>query len=120
MQLRGAADAFNMRLDTPAAPLFAVEDARRWRAQVEKEKPDGLVVMRLDFTAGPMMEVETILLDLDVPMLFFVPNQRTFGWGAYGLHERHTRPGCLLCATQDFGYGVSRLNHLGARAGRQL
>jgi hypothetical protein len=49
-------------------------------------------------------------------MLFFVPNQRMFGWGTYGLHERHTRPGRLFCATQDFGYVASRLNHLGARA----
>ncbi len=113
VQLREAAKAFNMKLDIAAAPLFSAEDARGWAAQVKKENPDGLVVMRLDFTAGPMMEVETILLEMDVPMLFFVPNQRMFGWGAYGLQERHTRPGRLLCATQDFGYVVSRLNHLG-------
>jgi sialidase-1 len=43
-------------------------------------------------------------------------DQWMFGWGAYGLQERHTRPGRLLCATQDFGYVVSRLKHLGARA----
>jgi len=115
-QLRGAAKARNMKVDIAPAPLFSAEAAREWAARVKKEKPDGLVVMRLDFTAGPMMEVETTLLDLDVPLLFFVPNQRMFGWGGYGLHERHTRPGRLLCATQDFGYVVSRLNHLGARA----
>jgi len=115
-QLREAAKKLNIQLDIAPAPLFTADDARQWRAQVEKKEPDGLVVMRLDFTAGPMMEVETTLLGLDVPMLFFVPNQRMFGWGAYGLHERHTRPGRLLCATQDFGYVVSRLNHLGARA----
>ena len=116
VQLREAAKAHNIKLDIAPAPLFTEQDARQWTEQVKKEKPDGLVVMRLDFTAGPMMEVETTLLELDVPMLFFVPNQRMFGWGAYGLQERHTRPGRLLCATQDFGYLVSRLNHLGARA----
>jgi hypothetical protein len=115
-QLREAAKAFNLKLDVAPAPLSTAEDAHRWTAQVEQEKPDGLVVMRLDFTQGPMMDVEKTLLDLDVPMLFFVPNQRMFGWGAYGLHERHTRPGRLLCATQDFGYVVRRLNHLAARA----
>ncbi|MBM4040558.1 MAG: hypothetical protein FJ290_18795 [Planctomycetes bacterium] len=115
-QLREAAKALNMKLDIAPAPLSTPDHARQWAAQVEKEKPDGLVVMRLDFTAGPMMEVETILLQMDVPMLFFVPNQRMFGWGTYGLHERHTRPGRLLCATQDFSHVVSRLNHLGARA----
>jgi len=115
-QLREAAKAANMKLDLAAAPLFMAEDARAWAAQVKKEKPDGLVVLRLDFTAGPMLEVETVLLELDVPMLFFVPNQRMFGWGAYGLQERHTRSGRVLCATQDFGFVVRRLNHLGARA----
>jgi len=115
-QLREAARAFNLKLDIAAKPLWTAEDARAWAAQVQQEKPDGLVVMRLDFTAGPMMEVETTLLEMDVPMLFFVPNQRMFGWGAFGLHERHTRPGRLFCATQDFRYVVSRLNHLAARA----
>ena len=115
-QLREAAKASNINLQIAPAPLFTAEKARQWAAQVQKEKPDGLVVMRLDFTAGPMMEVETILLGLDLPMLFFVPNQRMFGWGTYGLHERHTRPGRLLCATQDFSFVASRLNHLGARA----
>ncbi|MBM3892054.1 MAG: hypothetical protein FJ388_23305, partial [Verrucomicrobia bacterium] len=115
-QLREAAKALNMKLDVAPAPLFTPEDACRWAGQVKEEKPDGLVVMRLDFTAGPLLDVETILLEMDVPMLFFVPNQRMFGWGRYGLHERHTRPGRLLCATQDFDYVVSRLKHIGARA----
>jgi hypothetical protein len=115
-RLRDMAKALRMKLEIAAAPLFSAEEARAWAAQVKKEKPDGLVIMRLDFTAGPMLEVETTLLELDVPMLFFVPNQRMFGWGAYGLQERHTRPGRLLCAMQDFGFVVSRLNHLGARA----
>jgi hypothetical protein len=116
VQLREAAKVANAKLEIAAAPLFTAEAAREWAAQVKQEKPDGLVIIRLDFTAGPMLEVETIVLETDVPLLFFVPNQRMFGWGAYGPHERHTRPGRLLCATQDFGFVVRRFKHLVARA----
>ncbi len=115
-QLREAAKALNLKLDIAPAPLNTPEDARRWAAQVEKEQPDGLVVIRLSILRGPLSEVQSILLGLDAPMLFFVPNQKMFGWGSGGLREELTRPGRLLCATQDFGYVVSRLNHLAARA----
>ena len=120
-QLREAAKTLNIQLDIAPAPFFTAADARPWRAEVEKKKPDGLVVMRLDFTAGPMMEVETTLLGLDVPMLFFVPNQRMFGWGAYGLHERHTRPGRLLCGQAgDEHRNGHRRGHVGPQARRLL
>jgi hypothetical protein len=115
-QLREAAKALNLKLDIAPAPLNTPEDARRWAAQVEKEQPDGIVVIRLSILRGPLSEVQSILLGLDAPMLFFVPNQKMFGWGSGGLREELTRPGRLLCATQDFGYVVSRLNHLAARA----
>ncbi len=78
------------------APLFTAEKARQWRQRAEGEAR-GLVVMRLDFTAGPMMEVETILLDLDLPMLFFVPNQRMFGWGTWSSRTAYA-PGAAVRA----------------------
>ncbi len=90
-QLREAAESSNINLRIPRRfPLFAAE-AHQWAAPGPEGKARyGLVVMRLDFTARPMM-IETILLGLDLPMLFFVPNQRMFGVGTYQVFTNGTR-----------------------------
>ena len=115
-QLGQAQKALGIKIDIAPEPIYSAEDAKRWVARVNEEKPDGLLVMRLDLLAGVMRQIESILLDVDLPMVFFVPNQMIFGRGGYGLLERHTQPGRLFCMTHDFGYALSGLNLIRARA----
>ena len=102
-QLREAEKKLAIKIDI-ADPIHSVEDAKRWVAQIHEEKPDGLLVMKLDLTwRGAMAGIESVLLGVDdFPMVLYVRTISIFGRGGMGLHKEHTQPGRLLCMTQDF------------------
>jgi len=112
-QITATAKDLNLKLDLRPEPIYSMQEAEAWVAEATAAKPDGLLVVLLDRQQHAWPTAYKAV-DSKIPTVVFSPVGSSFTTNTASLSGK---PGCFICATDDFRqvqYGMKML-HAGAK-----
>ena len=107
-QIEAAAEEFAMKVDIRSDPLYSLAEGARWLAQVEANRPDGLLLVLLD-RQEHAWPTATRAVDSPVPAVIFAPIGAAFTTNTAPLAKKS---GAFICSTDDFNqvvYGMKMI-----------
>jgi hypothetical protein len=108
-KIRESAKGLGCQLDLRGEPIHNPEEASRWCAAAKDEKVDGLLVVLLD-RQEHAWPTAYAAIDTGIPTVVFSPLGSSFTTNTAQLARK---PGCFVCATDDFNqvhYGMKMLH----------
>ena len=112
-QIAATARRLSLKLDLRPTPVHSTQEADAWVAEAAAAKPDGLLVVLLDRQEHAWPTANKAI-DTKLPTVVFSPVGSSF---TTNTATPSKKPGCFICATDDFRqveYGLKML-HAGAR-----
>lgn len=107
-QVTATAKELNLKLDLRQQPIYSDQEAGNWIADATAQKPDGLLVVLLDRQEHAWPTANKAI-DTKIPTVIFSPVGSSF---TTNTAEPSKKPGCFICATDDFRqvkYGMKML-----------
>ena len=107
-QIIATAKQLGVKLDLAPEPIYTPAEADAWVAKAVQQKPDGLLVVLLD-RQEHAWPTATKAIDTKIPTVVFSPVGSSFTTNTAPVAKK---PGCFICATDDFRqvrYGMKML-----------
>jgi hypothetical protein len=88
----------NMEIDIRPTPIYTLEEADAWVAEVKDKKPDGLMVVTLDRQQHAWPTVDKAI-ESNIPAIVFSPLGTSF---TTNTSNPSNKEGVFICSTDDF------------------